>query len=69
MTESELWAVVCTDLHVALGPYTSVGEALAMAERLTLSKACVFMPVPMYAAEHYVETQTKAPDLPTGQYL
>jgi len=50
MTESEelqMWVVVCTDLHVANGPYQSPTDALMIAKRMTKESNCVFIPVPL----------------------
>ena len=41
----KLYVVVCTDLHVAFGPYADPQEALFKASRLTSVTECTYAPV------------------------
>ena len=66
--KAEQWCVVCTEFHVAAGPYETIGEAITMAERLTSDKECVFLPVPMYVPGSEVAAHP-SPSGHTGQYL
>lgn len=66
-----LYVVVCSELHYAVGPYTGAQAAIDMARRLTFEGRCEYMAVPLkftgeirYEAEQETETV-----YPTGQYL
>jgi len=41
----KLYVVVCTDLHVAFGPYADPQEALFKAEKMTSVTECTYAPV------------------------
>lgn len=51
VSDRELFIVVCTELHAALGPFADPATALKVAQQLTerdkgAPDACVFVPVP-----------------------
>lgn len=43
----KFWAIVCTDLHLVVGPYHDPRTALRDAKQLSNDNECVFRPVPM----------------------
>jgi hypothetical protein len=45
-SDIELYIVVCNDLHLSTGPFTSPELALEIAKRLNKKGHCVFVPVP-----------------------
>lgn len=75
----KFWAIVCTDLHLVVGPYHDPRTALRDAKQLTEDNECVFRPVPMeFRGVTLTEDQARlavaggvaaVDDGHTGQYL
>lgn len=55
--ELEFWVVVCTDLHLSIGPFSSPEVALRVAKRLSQAGQCVFIPIPFVLQGEVVEVE------------
>jgi hypothetical protein len=74
----QLWVVVCTEYHIALGPFVDPEAALDVAKRMTSAEGsrCVYVPVRLQtdAPAQIVdlsepEATPKTPEKWDGQYL
>lgn len=62
------WAVVCTDFHQVIGPY-SQKEAVEQASRLTAEGDCVHLPVRLTLTKPLASSDEEARKKHPGQYL
>lgn len=73
---TDVYVVVCTDLHHGVGPFASLEQATAAARRMTDSASeCVYLPVPfqflgvLLNESEYGQLKGKPDSKHTGQYL
>lgn len=53
--QPELWLVVCTSHHRAIGPYPELKLAVQKARALSDAGACAYLPVPFEVDGEYTE--------------
>lgn len=66
----ELYVVVCTDLHGAWGPFSTIQNALAFARERTDAREsqCVYLPVQLYPAGGASWSKVPAPQQDSESY-